>query len=807
MAGTAAEVQILLTMQDRASALLAAARGNVGRFAASLGAQTTQARGAMASLDGLRRSLREFAQSSQSGLAPLLAAGGMAAVAGTLVSIGVGFNSLREQALIAFEQIYGSSTKALAFFEQLKAVALETPFQFGDVVQIGQRLAVVGYKAEEVTRLVRLFSDVISSIPNAGAEQLDSITMAFARMREAGVAGLGDIQGLSAMGIPALQILAEQFGTTTRGMRRILMRDLPSELIMSRLETGLAAHFGGMGQKQVATFRGTISNIRDIVTQDLGQVMLPFFVRLEETLRRIVRGLADLKLWMQQLPQPVKDAIREFGPWLLMLIPLGLALGGISTAISGLLTVLGPIAAVVGAVLLVLEPFGLLIAGLAIIVYTLYLAWTQNWFGIRDAVIGAWAVIAPILQAVWDFLVKLGTGQISLSLVLDATWQWIRNLISTAGTAIQLAFAATMADPIGTAWAVVKWIAGLLGAVAKFSIEGWLKVVGLGWADVEWLMGQVGTAAKFAWDTTVNLVGDGWGWVTWLAGQVAAAIAPAWSTTVALVAGGWDWIIWLAGQIAAPIAPAWSAAVALLAGGWDWIIWLAGQIATPIAPAWDTVIALVGEGWAWVQWLGSQVATPIAVAWDTVISLLAGGWDWVKWLADQFTTASSVTWDALVALVGDAWEWVKWLAGKITTGVSLVFSLGLNLIGDAWDLIKKLYSGVAAVVNVVTGGGGGGGAQPAPGHGTSYYPDYPGGPSVAHSFDDGGIATQPMLGMLHKNEAVVPLDRLSALGAGAGGASITVNVYGPMLGQDLEDVIVQQIDNARRRARLPAGIG
>jgi tape measure domain-containing protein len=789
VAGTEAEIQVLITARDLASGLLASARASVQRLGGAIGDSADQTRRASAGMDQLRRNLRDFAAASHSGMSSLFAAGGLAGLSGALVAAGLGFNSLREQALISFEQILGSSDRASDAFGRFTRIAAETPFQQGDVVQMGQRLLVVGYNIDEATRLARLFSDVISSIPNAGADQLNSITSAFARMRETGTATLGDIESLSYQGIPAIQILAEQFGTNTRAMRRILMRDLPAELIMSRLEAGLQAHFGGLGKRQVDTFRGVLSNIRDIVTQDLGQVMLPFFVSLRDLLRGVVDHLSSLKLQMQQLPQPVKDVIKQMGPWLVLLVPIGLAIGGVVSAISGFMTLLAPLGALLLGVVAFLTPWGPALALIAIAAYTLYLAWRDNWFGIRDALTAVWEVIAPILQAIWDFVYGVGTGKISLTVALGEGWDWVQWVAGQVGKGLQVAFSATM-GLLGEGWDWVKKIAGLVAGVLKFAIEGWLKVFGLGWDDIEWLMGQVKTAAKFAWDATVSLLGDGWGWIKWLAGQVTAPIKPAWDTVATLAAGGWDWIVWLAGQIAAPIAPAWETVATLAAGGWDWVVWLAGQVAAPIAPAWNTVASLVAGGWDWVQWLAGQITSPIAPAWDAVVNLIGTGWDWLTWLVQQWAKPWSFAWDAAVNLIDDGWAWVKWIAGN----AAKLFNISLQL-GITWasDWVKKILDWIAAtggrIINVGgSGSSGGGGAQ--------------GFNNGVPLMAEGGITRGQGLAYLHPMEAVIPLDRLPGVGGGTGGGPVHVHLYGNVYPNDIVDLVARGLDQARREARV-----
>ena len=57
----------------------------------------------------------------------------------------------------------------------------------------------------------------------------------------------------------------------------------------------------------------------------------------------------------------------------------------------------GAFAAMAGALTFLLSPIGLIIAG----VVALGLAFSTNFMGFRDAVMGAWAVVSPILTQIW----------------------------------------------------------------------------------------------------------------------------------------------------------------------------------------------------------------------------------------------------------------------------------------------------------------------------------------------------------------------------------------------------------------------
>lgn len=57
----------------------------------------------------------------------------------------------------------------------------------------------------------------------------------------------------------------------------------------------------------------------------------------------------------------------------------------------------GAFAAMAGALAFLLSPIGLIIAGVA----ALGLAFSTNFMGFRDTVVGVWAVVSPVLTQIW----------------------------------------------------------------------------------------------------------------------------------------------------------------------------------------------------------------------------------------------------------------------------------------------------------------------------------------------------------------------------------------------------------------------
>lgn len=122
----------------------------------------------------------------------------------------------------------------------------------------------------------------------------------------------------------------------------------------------------------------------------LGVQLLPYALQLIQAISQLVTWFSNLSPGMQKTILIILAIVAVIGPLLMMV-------GGLVTAIGAIAGVIGAIS---GPVLIVIA----VIAALIALVGALYLAWTQNWLGIRDKFAAFVAWIKPIWQKVWGWI-------------------------------------------------------------------------------------------------------------------------------------------------------------------------------------------------------------------------------------------------------------------------------------------------------------------------------------------------------------------------------------------------------------------
>lgn len=232
-------------------------------------------------------------------------AGGYFAIAGAVRVIGgaaafasdsiVGFNSRLEQSRIAFTSFLGSAGKADAYLQQLQEFARTTPFEFDGLRANAQQLIAMGFAAKDVLPTLRAIGDAAAGA-GASSEALNRVVLAFGQIQAKGRVQSDELLQLQEIGIPALKILANQYGLTTLEMQKLISENkvLAEEaipLLVQGLENGTktTAAFGGMMEKQSKTWQGALSNIKDSLQQTLAKGFQPFF----QAVSNIAVGIAD----------------------------------------------------------------------------------------------------------------------------------------------------------------------------------------------------------------------------------------------------------------------------------------------------------------------------------------------------------------------------------------------------------------------------------------------------------------------------------------------------------------------------------
>lgn len=207
----------------------------------------------------------------------------------------IDFNSEMQSAQISFGTLLGSDNAGNAELSQLKQFALSTPFQFENLVEDSQHLLALGISAQNIIPDLKGLGDAVSALGGDGST-LDSVTQIFGEMQSKGQVMETNIRELQIRGIPALQILANEYGVSTTQLSKMITAGqvmasdaLPKLIDGMEKGTKTTTAMGGEMAKQSLTFTGSISNLKDGLTQFAAAAGKPIF----DTLNAVTAKLAD----------------------------------------------------------------------------------------------------------------------------------------------------------------------------------------------------------------------------------------------------------------------------------------------------------------------------------------------------------------------------------------------------------------------------------------------------------------------------------------------------------------------------------
>lgn len=221
------------------------------------------------------------------GMLPSLKSIGLAAAAAGAAFAGWGVKLAAESqtAAISFKVLLGSAEEAQQVLGALKQFAAETPFEFPELREAGQKLIAFGTGSEELIPTLRALGDVASGM----GIPLTELSEIYGKARVQGRLFMEDINQMTGRGIPFIKELASQFGVTEAEVRKMVetgqvgfdnLRQAFADM------TGEGGMFAGMMEEQSRTLAGRWSTLKDSVAQladSLGQMLVPAMEKLVES--------------------------------------------------------------------------------------------------------------------------------------------------------------------------------------------------------------------------------------------------------------------------------------------------------------------------------------------------------------------------------------------------------------------------------------------------------------------------------------------------------------------------------------------
>ena len=200
----------------------------------------------------------------------------MAAVGTAVIGlgkIGVSYNAEMEKYTTALTTALGSTEKAAAAIEQIKADAAATPYDVSSLVQANQFLISTGESAESARATIMALTDAVSATGGGNAE-LQRMAQNLQQIKNAGQATALDIKQFAYAGIDIYGILADYTGKAVDEVKDMTISyELLNNALIAASQEGGKYYGANIAQSQ--TLNGQLSTLKDNAKALLGEVFLP----------------------------------------------------------------------------------------------------------------------------------------------------------------------------------------------------------------------------------------------------------------------------------------------------------------------------------------------------------------------------------------------------------------------------------------------------------------------------------------------------------------------------------------------------
>lgn len=153
-------------------------------------------------------------------------------------------------------------------FSQTKALAVQSPFQFMDLMGFSKQLAAFSVPVSELFETTKMLSDISAGL----GVDMGRIVLAYSQIRSAAVLRGSEVRQLTEAGVPILEDLAKMFTqmegqavTIGEVFERISTRQVPFEMVEQTFKnmTSEGGKFYRMQEVQAETLRGQVTNLID----------------------------------------------------------------------------------------------------------------------------------------------------------------------------------------------------------------------------------------------------------------------------------------------------------------------------------------------------------------------------------------------------------------------------------------------------------------------------------------------------------------------------------------------------------------
>lgn len=182
-----------------------------------------------------------------------------------------------EKQKVALEAITQDTAAADKLYSQIKALAVESPFTFKELISYTKQLSAFSIPTDELYETTKMLADVSAGL----GVGLDRIILAYGQIRSASFLRGQEVRQLTEAGIPILNMLAEKFSkiegsaiSAAQVFNKISAREVPFEMVEEVFKemTSEGGKFYKMQETLAETLSGKISNLTDAYENMLSEI-------------------------------------------------------------------------------------------------------------------------------------------------------------------------------------------------------------------------------------------------------------------------------------------------------------------------------------------------------------------------------------------------------------------------------------------------------------------------------------------------------------------------------------------------------
>jgi tape measure domain-containing protein len=234
-----------------------------------------------------RSALRSFSSFAKEAFKATAVAAGI--VVGAAAKIGVEFNSMKEQAQVAFTTLLGSGEKAKGLLEDLQKFSAQTPFEMEGLIDNARGLLGVGVEAKKVIPTLTALGNASGAL-GLNQEAFNRIMLATTQSMAKGKIQGEELLQFAENGIPIFDLLGKALGVPKDQIAKLGSEGkLLSAEVFPKLFDQMQKDYGGAMAAQSKTLAGTWSSLKDNARILAGTGFKPLF----DEAKRVVGALGE----------------------------------------------------------------------------------------------------------------------------------------------------------------------------------------------------------------------------------------------------------------------------------------------------------------------------------------------------------------------------------------------------------------------------------------------------------------------------------------------------------------------------------